>query len=222
MHWPGLDGNHPGQTPRVAARACRACWPAAHLLIEDVPGVGQDHPRPMRWRRCSDSPGSACSSPATCCRPTSSVYPYSIAPRRSSSSGRARCSRSCCWPMKSTAPAPARRARCWRAMEERQVSVDGVTHALPEPFLRGRHAESPRAARHVCAAGIAARPLPDADRTGLPRRAPRTRAARRGGPADGAGSHRTGARSPRACSRCSAPRRPCTRPAPCSTTCSSW
>ena len=66
---------------------------------------------------------------------------------------------------------PKAQSALLEAMEERQVSVDGTTYPLPEPVLRGRHAESARAARHLRPARIAARPFPDAREPRLSRRA---------------------------------------------------
>ena len=40
-----------------------------------------------------------------------------------------------CWPTRSTAPAPRTQSALLEAMEERQVTVDGVTRPLPRPFL---------------------------------------------------------------------------------------
>jgi hypothetical protein len=54
-------------------------------------------------------------------------------------------------------------------MEEKQVSVEGETRALPSPVLRDRHAEPARPAGHLRLARVAARPLPDAHHARLPR-----------------------------------------------------
>ncbi len=56
-------------------------------------------------------------------------------------------------------------------MEEHQVTIEGETRPLPEPFFVIATQNPIAPDRHLPAAGIAARPLPDAHRTGLPRRA---------------------------------------------------
>ena len=66
---------------------------------------------------------------------------------------------------------PKTQSALLEAMNEAQITVDNHTHPLPQPFHRARHAESHRAPRHVSAARIAARPLPDAHSHGLSRRA---------------------------------------------------
>ena len=50
-------------------------------------------------------------------------------------------------------------------MEERQVTVDGMTRPLPDAVHRARHAEPDRVRRHLPAARGAARPLPAAHLT---------------------------------------------------------
>ena len=63
---------------------------------------------------------------------------------------------------------PKTQSALLEAMEERQVTVDGVTHRLPAPFMVHGDAEPHRVRRHVPAAGSAARPLPDAHPPRLP------------------------------------------------------
>ena len=55
---------------------------------------------------------------------------------------------------------PKTQASLLEAMEERQVSVDGVPRPLPDPFIVVRHAEPDRVRGHLPAPRGAARPLP--------------------------------------------------------------
>ena len=91
-------------------------------------------------------------------------------------------------------------------MEERQVSVDGVTAAAAGPVPRRRHPEPGRVRRHLPAARGAARPVPAQGDPAAAR-------ARRGAadPAAGTPTASTRATSPRpACGR--SRRRPTSRP----------
>ena len=63
---------------------------------------------------------------------------------------------------------PKTQAALLEAMGESQVSVDGQTRRLPEPFMRPRHAEPDRVRGHLPAARGPARPVPDAAAAGLP------------------------------------------------------
>ena len=65
---------------------------------------------------------------------------------------------------------PKTQAALLEAMQERQVTVGGERHALPEPVLRARHAEPDRAGGHLPAARGAARPLHVQDPGRLPER----------------------------------------------------
>ena len=67
---------------------------------------------------------------------------------------------------------PKTQSALLEAMEERQVTVDGVTHKLPGAIHGARHAEPDRVRGHVPAAGSAARPLPDAHPPRLPESRP--------------------------------------------------
>ena len=161
-------------------RLAIACLLArGHLLIEDLPGVGKTtlahalarvagpelpahpvHQRPAagrHHRRVDLRPRQ---------RAASSFIPGRSLP-------------SWCWPTKSTAPRPKAQSALLEAMEEQQVTVDGETHALPDPFFVDRHAESVAPDRHLSAARIAARPFPDAHRARLSgRRASNARCCR--------------------------------------------
>jgi hypothetical protein len=153
---------HPRQTD-AQVRLCLACLLArGHLLIEDVPGVGKTTLAHALAKTCWAGMVQRVQFTSDCCRPISSACRSLIAIPGSSSFGADRYSRSCCWPMKSIAPVPKAQSALLEAMEERQVSVDGTTYAAARAVLRRRHAESARADRHLRAARIAARPLPDA------------------------------------------------------------
>ena len=54
------------------------------------------------------------------------------------------------------------------AMEELQVTVDGITHRLPESILADCHQKPPPPWRHVPAARDGARPVPATGPSGLP------------------------------------------------------
>ena len=82
---------------------------------------------------------------------------------------------------------PKTQSALLEAMEEKQVTIDGETRAAALALLRDRHAEPARPARHLRAARVAARPLPDAHLAGLSRPRGRARAARRRRPARDAG-----------------------------------
>ena len=63
---------------------------------------------------------------------------------------------------------PKTQAALLEAMQERQVTVDGERHPLPEPFVVRRHAEPGRVRGHLPAARGAARSLPGALDVGYP------------------------------------------------------
>ena len=64
---------------------------------------------------------------------------------------------------------PKTQSALLEAMEEQQVTVDGETRAAAAALLRDRDAEPERPARHLPAARVAARPLPDVHHARLPR-----------------------------------------------------
>ena len=70
---------------------------------------------------------------------------------------------------------PRTQSALLEAMEERQVTVEGVTHAAAAPVPGHRDAEPDRAGGHVPAAGGAARPLLHEDQARLPERGGRRR-----------------------------------------------
>ena len=65
---------------------------------------------------------------------------------------------------------PKTQAALLEVMEEGHVTVDGVTHDVPRPFMVIATAEPDRAGRHLPAARGPARPVPDQDLGRLPRR----------------------------------------------------
>ena len=106
-----------------------------HVLLEGVPGVaktllvktlaararprlqaGAVHARPDAVRRHrADDP-----------RPAATA---------ASGSARARCSRTCCWPTRSTAPRPRPRPRCWRRWRSGRSRSRAPARPLPDPFV---------------------------------------------------------------------------------------
>ena len=117
-------------------RLCLACLLArGHLLIEDVPGRRQDHARACARARARASPGSACSSPATCCRRTSSACRSSTAPAQRFDFRQGPIFTQLLLADEVNRASPRTQSALLEAMEERQVSADGTTYALPEPFF---------------------------------------------------------------------------------------
>ena len=62
---------------------------------------------------------------------------------------------------------PKTQSALLEAMEERQITIDGVVHPLPQPFHGHRHAEPDRVRGHVSAARSAARSLSAAREPGV-------------------------------------------------------
>ncbi len=114
---------------------------------------------------------------------------------------------------------PKAQSALLEAMEERQVTVDGETHAAAGAVLHRRDPESLVPGRHLPAAGVAGRPLPDAHRARLPGRQPRARTAARPRPSRPARRPAGRCWTPRRSRRCSSASPRCTRATPCSTTC---
>ena len=165
-------------------RASLTCLLAeGHLLIEDVPGVGKTslakalaalgrllvrprpvHPRPpavgrRRRRRCGtrDDEQRSTSSPARSSPTSSSADEINRA-------------------------SPKTQSALLEAMAERQVTVDGATHPLPQPFMVIATQNPIEHEGTYPAAREPARPLPDAAVGGLPRLEPRAVVAHRGRP----------------------------------------
>ena len=65
---------------------------------------------------------------------------------------------------------PRTQSALLEAMSQRQVSLDGVTHPLPAPFVGGRHPEPGGPGRHLSPPRFAARPVPTAAVAGPPLR----------------------------------------------------
>ena len=141
---------------------CLACLLArGHLLIEDVPGRGQDDPGACA---CPDA-GIVVSAHAVHQRPAARRRA-----RRVDLRSRIRPFRFQRGPIfaqllladEINRASPKAQSALLEAMEERQVTVDGQYPCAAPAVLRGRHPEPAGAARHLPAAGVAARPLPDA------------------------------------------------------------
>ena len=148
-------------------RLCLACLLArGHLLIEDMPGVGKTT-LAHALADTSASPTSASSSRATCCRPTSSASRSSSADAASSAFPGPIFAQLVLADEVNRA-SPRRRARCSKRWRSSRSRADGQTYPLPDPFFVDRDAEPGLPDRHVPAARIAARPLPDAHRARLP------------------------------------------------------
>jgi hypothetical protein len=105
-----------------------------HLLVEGVPGLAKTLTVKTLAATCAAA-SSASSSRPTWCRPTwwarasTTRRPASSAPRW------ARCSPTCCWPTRSTARPAKVQSALLEVMQERQVTIAGETHKVPEPFL---------------------------------------------------------------------------------------
>ena len=121
-----------GKVPEVRL-AFVALLSGGHLLIEDLPGLGKT----TLAHALASSPASvssACSSPQTCCRPMCWACRCMKPAAASSSSTQARYSPTYCWPTRSIAP-PRTQSALLEAMAEQQVTLDGQTHPLPDPFF---------------------------------------------------------------------------------------
>ena len=122
---------------RADPRSCStalAC--GGHVLLEDVPGTAKT----VLARAIAGSiEGADASRDPVHARPPADRRhrPDRLRPARcgSSSSGPARCSRTCSSSTRSTARCRRRSRRCSRRWPSSQVTVDGVTRRLPDPFL---------------------------------------------------------------------------------------
>ena len=89
----------------------------------------------MRSRTCWASPGTGCSSPATCCPPTSSASRSSTAPRQQFHFRKGPIFTQLLLADEVNRASPRTQSALLEAMEERQVSADLTTYRLPEPFF---------------------------------------------------------------------------------------
>ena len=149
-----------GNTSAVEA-AVICLFADGNLLLEGVPGRRQDDARPgaraLDRRRVQPRPGHA--------RPPAERPDRHLASttRHRQSSG------SCPGPVFANVvlvdeinrTTPRTQSALLEPMEERQVTVEGITHPLPRPYLRDRDREPGRAARHVPAPRGPARPVRD-------------------------------------------------------------
>ena len=150
-------------------RLCLACLLArGHLLIEDVPGVGKTtlahalaHVLGLAWQRVqftSDLLPADIIGVSVFDRASQQFHfrqgPIFTQLLLADEVNRA---------------SPRTQSALLEAMEERQVSADVTTYRAARAVLRRRHAESARAARHLRAARIAARPVPHARHARLSR-----------------------------------------------------
>ena len=176
-----------------------------HVLLEGVPGPGQDADRPDPRRQHQRAASSASSSRPTCCPPTWSARMIYNQQTASSPSARARSSPTWCSPTRSTAPPPRCSRALLEAMQERQVTIGDQTYPLPAALPRAGHPEPHRAGGHLPAARGAGRPLHAQGEGRLPHRARRSgrswTAWRGGEPPAGQPVVAPGAASPRARAR---------------------
>ena len=140
-----------------------------HVLFEDVPGtaktvlaraIAQTISRARRRRASSARP--------TCSRPTSPGSPSSTSGSGTSSSGRGRSSPTSSSSTRSTARMPKTQSALLEAMAEQQVTVDGQTRVLPDPFLLLATENPIEYEGTFPLPGGAARPLLPQDRARLP------------------------------------------------------
>ena len=105
-----------------------------HVLLEDVPGVAKTliarsfaAATGLRFRRVQFTPDLL----------PSDVTGSSVFDQRTASFGSSpgRCSPTCSWPTRSTAPRRRRRPRCWRPWRSARSPSTTATHPLERPFL---------------------------------------------------------------------------------------
>ena len=106
-----------------------------HILLEGVPGSGQDAGRPHPGPGPAPELPAAFSSRPTCCRPTSSARRSTTRAPASSASARGRSSPTWSWPTKSTAPPPRCRAPCSRRCRKSRSPSATPAIVLEQPFL---------------------------------------------------------------------------------------
>ena len=104
-----------------------------HVLLEDFPGLGKTLAA-RSWRRCwaSTSPGR--SSPPTCCRPTSPARSSTTSATATFEFRRGPLFTGLLLADEINRTPPKTQSALLEAMQERQVTVEGETFPLPEPF----------------------------------------------------------------------------------------
>ena len=178
-HGRGRQAGRPGAGPRrhPGRRARAAGGPA---------GPGQDADRALASRRRSGWSSAACSSPRTCCPPTS--------PARSSTTSAPHDFTFRAGPVftnllladEINRTPPKTQSALLEAMQEKQVSVEGVTYRLDAAVPRAGHRQPDRVRGHLPAARGAARPVPAPGLVRLPGRTRRSgRCCAAGWPAAG-------------------------------------
>ena len=108
---------------------------AGHILIEDLPGLGKT--------LLARSFATALGLEFTRVQFTPDLLPADLtgapvlrpAHAESSLPARARCSPTCCWPTRSTAPRRRPRRRCWRRWRRARSASTARTHLLAAPFV---------------------------------------------------------------------------------------
>jgi MoxR-like ATPase len=149
-------------------RLALACLLArGHLLIEDIPGRRQVDPAQalaqtlgLKYSRIQFT-SDLLPPTSSACRSTTSATRLPL-PSGADLQLRRACRRD--------QPRAAKtQSALLEAMEERQVSMDGQTRKLPDPFFVIATQNPDRADRRVSAARVAARPLPDGYRARLSR-----------------------------------------------------
>ena len=121
--------------PEVVRLSMVCLLARGHLLIEDVPGVGKTTLAQALGALRALQLSPARSSPATCCPATSWVSPFITRRPRSSSSSRARFSRISCLADEINRATPKTQSALLEAMNEVQVTIEGHSHALEQPFM---------------------------------------------------------------------------------------
>ncbi len=126
-------GDH-RQEPRDAARARLSALHAATCSSRTCPASARRCWR-ARSRGRPDARFSASSSRRTCCPATSPASRSTTRRRATSSSAPGRSSAQIVLADEINRATPKTQSALLEAMEERQVTVDGVTHKLPDPFM---------------------------------------------------------------------------------------
>ena len=106
-----------------------------HVLVEDVPGIGKT----TMSKALAQSLGCTFNRDPIHSRPDADGRDRrqlsTTRSRATSSSGQAQSSARSCWQTRSTRATPRTQSALLEAMQERQVTVDGVTRPIREPFL---------------------------------------------------------------------------------------